>query len=116
MKLGEDPYSGMFLLNKDILIVFRVKSLILIDTHKKCVINEFPYEIYFVEKIFLNETSFLCQIGGEISLYKLEKNNNLVMKGKTKIEINDNYNCLIRYPGNILICHNINNIVLLGYN
>lgn len=117
LKIGNgEGYEELFLLNKDNLIVFRGKSIILIDTYKRNIKRILTCDIDIVTYEFtpLNEKAFLISGHEYIYLLNLIEPNYIVLKGKAKLI--GSYEKPLRYPGNKLICYNRdnNNIILIS--
>lgn len=117
LKIGNgEGYEELFLLNKDNLIVFRGKSIILIDTYKRNIkrILTCDIDIDAYEFTPLNEKAFLISGDEYIYLLNLIEPNYIVLKGKAKLI--GGYEKPLRYPGNKLICYNRdnNNIILIS--
>ena len=117
LKIGNgEGYEGLFLLNKENLIVFRGKSIILIDTYKRNIkrILTCDIDIDTYEFTPLNEKAFLISGHEYIYLLNLIEPNYIVLKGKAKLI--GGYEKPLRYPGNKLICYNRdnNNIILIS--
>ena len=116
LKIGDgEGYDDLFLLNKDNLIVFRGESIILIDTYKRNIKRIYNCDIdidVYYGFTPLNETKFLISKHENIYLLTLvEPNYIIVLKGYAKLI--GNYEKLLRYPGNKLICYNEDNNIIL---
>lgn len=98
---GKKVFSNFFLLNKDNLIIFGNDSNILVDVNNKKIKNEFKYELFLEDCIFLNEKLFLYKDRSKLLLYEYKEPNNIILKEKK--EIGRCIELISKYPGNKLI-------------
>ena len=113
LKVGKNcPLGGIFLINKDNILVGEDDKLIIIDTKSRNIKKEFKFEFYRISDFIpLNEKSFL--IRQEESLFQFEFDNSNIKK----LEEDEKYflELIKKYPDNKILCVEKNtNIVIYG--
>ena len=100
---GKKNFCNFFSLSKDILIIFGFDSNLLVDVKNKKIINEFKFELYLDQCIFLNEKLFLYFNNFKLLLFEYKEPNNIILKEEKKIS--GKIELASKYPGNQLIMY-----------
>ena len=113
LKVGKNgQLGGIFLINKDNILVGEDDKLIIIDTKSRYIKKEFKFEFYRISDFIpLNEKSFL--IRQDESLFQFEFDNSNIKK----LEEDEKYflELIKKYPDNKILCVEKNtNIVIYG--
>ena len=111
LKVGKGENLGeMFVFDQENLIISGNENIILIDIRNRKIKNEFQYDIYPNEFIYINEKIFLYKTDKQIFQYEFEDPNTIKLKG-----VKDIKNTLVsKYPGDKIIVSKSNKLTIYG--